>query len=135
VPRRIFFGIFLRESWSHGPFYCSSILCGYTHDPFVSLCHRVCSVVVPLFIKDEEALGRGRATVVLSCSFFLRGFCPREESGCCSSNGARRVLASGNKGSCLRSRWPCFAQLNHPRHLVPGWLGMCGVSEVEMGWC
>ena len=48
--------------------------------------------------------------------------------------GARRVLTS-NKFTCYQvSRHPCFIHLIHPRHLVPGWLEVGGVSEVAVDW-
>ena len=52
----------------------------------------------------------------------------------CLASGARRVLVS-NKNTCyLPSHRSCFIHLNHPRHLVPGWLEVDGVSEVAADW-
>ena len=64
----------------------------------------------------------------------LKSSRPPHRSSLYPAIGARRVLTS-NKFTCYQvSRHPCFIHLIHPRHLVPGWLEVGGVSEVAVDW-
>jgi len=51
-----------------------------------------------------------------------------------SSFHPRRVLVSNENTFHELSRHPCFSHLIRPRHLVPGWLEVGGVSEVAVDW-
>jgi len=72
--------------------------------------------------------------MALSWSFSLESSRPPDRSSFCLESGARRVLASNKNTCCLPSRRSCFIHLNHPRHLVPEWSEVDGVSEVAANW-
>jgi len=74
------------------------------------------------------------ATMALSWSFSLESSRPPDRSSFCLESGARRVLASKKNTCCLPSCRSCFIHLNHPRHLIPRWLEVDGVSEVVVDW-
>ena len=72
--------------------------------------------------------------MALSWSFSLESSRPPDRSSFCLESGARRVLASKKNTCCLPSCRSCFIHLNHPRHLIPRWLEVDGVSEVGVDW-